>query len=185
MWFLKWFTEDPWPPLIIFVVLAFVFGIAWYSTRRGVYFVTAIAMVVLGLVLLVVEEAIVTQAEEVEARVLALADAVVEGKPETVLSFFAAGTDDLQSTIATNLKQVDVRPGLRITDLDVTHEPEARDAQAHFRANGEVLYNGITYTSATRWRLSWVKEEGTWNVTQVERLDPIRGEVIDTWGGLK
>lgn len=180
-----WFTEDPWPPIIVLAVLALVFGIAWNATRRGVYFVTAIGMLVLGVIVLIVEDSIVTESEEVEARVLALGDAVVDGNPKTVSSFFAAGTEDLQSTITNNLKIVDVRPGLRITDMEITHEPGTSQAQSHFRANGEVLVrSSITYTSPTRWNLSWKKEDGTWKVAQIQRLEPIKGDVISTWGDL-
>lgn len=185
VWFVKWFTEDPWPAVMILAVLGLVFGIAWYSTRRGVHFLLAIGMVVLGLVVLLAEQMIVTEAEDVEARVLELGDAVVEGNPETVMGFFGAGTESLQSTINTNLKIVDVREGLRITDLEVTLEPGASEAESHFRANGEVLVRkSMTYTSATRWNLTWKKEDGTWKITEIQRLEPIKGEVIDTWGGL-
>ncbi|MCA9070509.1 MAG: hypothetical protein KDA84_16370, partial [Planctomycetaceae bacterium] len=124
-----WFTEDPWPPLMILAVLAIVFGIAWNATRRGMYFVLAFGMVAAGVLVLIAEEMIVTESEEVEARVSALGDAVVDGTPEPILSFFAKGTEGLQSTIANNLKIVDVRPGLRITDMEIQHEPGTNKAE--------------------------------------------------------
>jgi hypothetical protein len=80
---------------------------------------------------------------------------------------------------------VQVQDDLRITALEVTLEPGGKQARSHFRANGTVTWTKtLTHTGPTRWNLTWQKAGETWKVIQVERLDPIKGEVISTWGDL-
>lgn len=179
-----WFTEDPWPPVMVLVVLAVVFGLAWNATRRGRYILLALGLVVLAFGVLVVEELVVTQAEEVEARVLALADDVVRGDVEKVLGYFSDEAQSVKSAIGSRLEDVQVEEDLRITDLQVTMDSAGTQAESHFRANGRVSYRSWTSNTSTRWNLTWQKEGTSWKILKVERLDPIEGEVINTWSGL-
>ena len=181
MW---WFTEDPWPPVLILAVMALVFGLAWNATRRGVFFLAAVGAVFLGLAVFIGEEMIVTESERVEEQVLALADAVRRGENEKVPAFFASSADDLRKEIAAHVEDVQFED-LRITDLAVTLEPGGTQAQSHFRANGSGTWKKtLSSNFSTRWNLTWRNEGGTWKVVQVERLDPIKGEVIGTWSQL-
>ncbi len=179
-----WFTEDPWPPVLILGVIAIVFGLAWNATRRGKFFLMAGGTVFLALGVLIGEEMVVTDSERVEDRVLKLADAVRRSESEKVLTFFADDADDLRKHIAGHLDDVKFED-LHIADLKVEVEPGGTQAKSEFRANGSGTWRGTLSTNfATRWRLTWQNESGTWKVIQIERLDPIKGHVIGTWSGM-
>jgi hypothetical protein len=177
-----WFIEDPWPPILILAVIAMVFGFAWNANHRGLYFLSALGCVALGFVVLVVEELIITESEEVEAEVYALAEAVTKGEQEQVLDFFAGDAGRLRAAIASRMDDIQVEDNLRITGLQVEMQNNGTEAQSDFRANGTVtLKNMGSYNGPTRWNLTWEKNEGTWKIIQVEQLDPIKGHVISTW----
>lgn len=180
-----WFIEDPWPPVLILAVVALVFGLAWNATHRSLYFLSALGCVALGLVVLVVEEMVVTEAEEVEAQVYALAEAVTRGEHEKVLDFLSKDAGSLRAQIGSHMEDIQVEDNLRITDLQVAHESGSSQAKSHFRANGSVTWKkSFTDNIATRWNLTWEKNQGTWKIIQVERLHPIKDEVIGTWSDL-
>jgi hypothetical protein len=180
-----WFTEDPWPPVLILAVLALVFGLAWHANQRPRHLLLAIGCAGLGLVVLIVEEMIVTEAEEVEAQVYALAEAVTREDYEKVLDFLSAEAGPLRAEVGSVIQDVEVEDNLRITDLRVSHKSGSDTAESHFRANGSVTWRkSFTSNVTTRWNLTWRKAEGAWKIIQIERLDPIKGEVIDTWSHL-
>jgi hypothetical protein len=179
-----WFTEDPWPPLLILALLAIVFGIAWNATRRGLYFLITAGLVALGLLVFLAEEVIQTESERVEAQVHALAEAVEKGDAERVLAFISKEAPGLRELIGSRIQDVDVDEGLRITDLQVTRDGPGGKAKSHFRANGSGTWRKtLSHTFTTRWNLTWQKEGETWRVIQVEQLDPIKGDVINEWKG--
>ncbi len=182
-WFAPiWFTEDPWPPILILALLAIVYGIAWNATHRGLYLLTTIGLIGLGFVVLIAEELIETESEKVEAQVHALADAVKEGDPETVIAFISTEAGGLRQLIGSRIQDVDVADDLRITDLQVTLESSAEKAKSHFRANGTgTLKQSFSHNFTTRWNLTWQKERETWKVIQIDQLDPIKGDVINEW----
>ncbi len=43
-----WFTDNPWPPIVLFACLAVVFFAIWASKGRKILLVAAAAMLVLG-----------------------------------------------------------------------------------------------------------------------------------------
>lgn len=179
-----WFTEDPWPPLLILSLFAIVFGIAWNATRRGLYLLITIGLVALGGLVFIVEELIQTESERVEERVYALAEAVKEGTPEKVVEYISSEAKSLREYIRGRMEDVDVDEDLRITDLQVTLD-EAGKAKSHFRANGTGTWKKtLSHAFTTRWNLTWKKEGETWRVIQIEQLDPIKGDVINEWKSL-
>ncbi len=179
-----WFTEDPWPPVLILAVFAVVFGLAWNATRRKVFLLLAAGMLFLGFAVFVGEEMIETESEKVQSRVLALADAVRHGEKEQVQGYFAADAQSLRQQVAAHVDDIQFEE-LRITGLKVEVNPEGTQAQSDFHANGSGTFRKtLSSNFATRWNLTWQKEAGVWKVVQIERLDPIQGNVIGTWSGM-
>ncbi len=176
-----WFTEDPWPPVLILIVLAVVMGIAWNATRRGKYILFGFGAVVMGLGVLVVEDMIITPGEELEAQVLALADAVKRGDTPTVLEFFKS--EALKSTVGSQLENITIEGDLPITDLEVQVDDKAITAVSHFRANTSARWKKAPPVSGpSRWNLYWERTATQpWKIHKIERLDPIKGNVINTW----
>jgi hypothetical protein len=180
-----WFTEDPWPPLMILALLAIVFGIAWNATHRGLYLFITAGLIALGGLVFIVEELIETKSEQVEARVYALANAVVDGDPAKVISFISPEAKGLREEIGSGMEEVDVDEGLRITDVEVTMDDSATQAKTHFRANGMgTLRKTFSHAFTTRWNVTWKKEGETWRIVQIEQLELYKDEVINEWKGL-
>jgi len=174
-----WLTETPWPAVVVLLVAAIAFAFLWSRSGRRAFAVAAAVCLLLAPVAYVVEESIVTPAEEVEMKVHALRDAVVAGEVEKVLSFISP-TDEVDRarvTLAMNL--ADVKDDLRITDLSVVTLGEDTQAVSHFRANGTVVPQGFgDQHIPTRWEVSWRKEAGDLKVYKIVRLNPINGEPI-------
>ena len=179
-----WFADSPWPTIVALLVATVAFAFAWSRSRRPVIGGLAVACLLLIPAVYFAERAIVTPAEEVEADVLALRDAVVAGDVERTLSFFSATALPERTAVAAALALADVQDDLRITDLDVSTFGVDTQAVSHFRANGTVSSRAFgDHRVATRWEVSWRKEAGDWKLYKIERLNPITGEPIGLLSG--
>ena len=175
-----WFTENPWPPILILAVAALGLFFVWTNTRKGMYLAAAITMIVAQVAVYFVERSIVTRAEEIEAAVGELAEAVVAGDVERTLQYISKRRPALRSVVTMALQGYDVQDDLRITDVQVDTFAADSQGHSHFRANGTVAFRGggIVQRGTTRWRLTWRWEEGRWRIIRIERLHPISGEEI-------
>src|ERR671918_623537 len=84
-----WFTETPWPPIIILLVVCCFLVAAWQGSRRGAYLggVAVLLAACVGIFLL--EENIVTDAELVEQHVHDLCRAFQRKDLKSTLDFFS------------------------------------------------------------------------------------------------
>lgn len=175
-----WLTETPWPPALLLLVGAVIFAIAWTRNRKVIFAVLAGFCLLLIPVVFVVEHLIVTPAEEIEAAIHSLRDAVVSGDIERTLEFFSTTAIVERAQVVTGMTMGEVQPDLRITDVSTKVMASDTIAVSQFRANGTFVMRGPfmagTHRVATRWELSWRKEAGEWKITEVQRLNPITGE---------
>ncbi|HLQ46903.1 MAG TPA: hypothetical protein VK137_19310, partial [Planctomycetaceae bacterium] len=65
-----WFTETPWPPIIILCVIGVLLFLGWLSQRRTGYLAGVALCVALSGFVWVLERQIVTEREQVEQRLL-------------------------------------------------------------------------------------------------------------------
>ena len=65
-----WFTETPWPPIILLSVIGVLFYLGWVSQRRAGFLVGAALCIALCGVVWLIEKQIVTERELVEQRLL-------------------------------------------------------------------------------------------------------------------
>ncbi|MBW3543662.1 MAG: nuclear transport factor 2 family protein [Planctomycetes bacterium] len=182
-----WFTETPWPPLFICLGLAALFWAAWFSTRRGLWLIVSGGLVAAAAGVYFVEALIVTEAERVEAAVLAIASAYQRGDLEETLSYVAEDAADIRSLIESSLRFYEVKDDLRITDLSVTMGAEGEQALAHFRANATIVSRADNYRGShpSRWHVTWRREDGRWKVVAVQPLHVVSGEPIGFPGGVR
>jgi hypothetical protein len=178
-----WLTEDPWPPTVILLIAAAILGVVWSRNRRMLFLGLAVACVVLVGVVFLVERAVLTPAEEVEAQVYAVRDAVVRDDIEATVAFLSRTALKERALVAAGMTAGRVQPGARITDMTVNVTAGDTVAVSHFRANGvftgdSLVVPGGDHRFATRWRVSWRKEGGEWKIFALERLNPINGETI-------
>lgn len=171
-----WFTETPWPPIALVGGLAVFLFAAWTQNARKSYLAGVAGCLVAGIGFYVLEKAIVTDREQVTARLMELTTAFQKNDAEATLNCFS-GTAIKERLLAVwALETVDVDDDLRITDIDVDLKAEGTRAKSHFRANGTIHALGYSGHQPSRWMLTWEKEDGSWKVVEVERLNVVNGE---------
>lgn len=173
-----WFTENPWPGVAFFLVLACFFlargvqrGLARDWGLAGVMLVGALAVYL-------IEQAIVTPAEVVAAQVHDLLADCKQGDTAAVLQRISNNNLMLKTVIASGLALAKIHDDVRLTDVHVRMLAENSRAISHFRANGTISVNSMSYTNhaSTRWELTWQQEGEQWKVIAVKRLNPLNGD---------
>ena len=178
-----WFTETPWPPIAVGIVLSLAFVIAWNLTRRGAYLMWALGLAVACLLVYVLEQQIVTESERVEAAVYGITGAYRDGDLEKTRSYIAPTETAMRMAVTFAIPVYDVKDDLRITAVEVDMKANDTLAISRFRANATIESKKDNYRAAhpSHWELTWQKIEGDWKVTGYQRLDVVTGEPIDTW----
>lgn len=172
-----WFTETPWPPILLVCVAAAVLFVAWNATRRGALLVAAVALLPICVAIYFVEAAIVTEAEQVEAAHYGIRDAILAGDVNGTLDFIAPQATDMRHQVAAGMKVVTIQ-ALRVTDIQIKMKANDTLAVSYFRGNGTCAPFG---SFATYWRLSWQRQADRWLITDYARLNPVTGEPIGVW----
>lgn len=185
-----WFTEDAWSPIILCVIGAVIFLIAWSTTQRPRLLLGAPLLLIAAVTIYFVEQSIVTDLEQVQADLHSLLHTFVEESqgvnsaagqvPDSLrsLDFFSAQNTTDRARVAAAVHLVTVDPAIRITDVQTRLTNENTRAVTHFRANGNVsisAHNGGGHFSS-RWELTWQKEGGRWAVTRTKMLNVMNGE---------
>jgi len=176
---MTWFTENPWPPIVILAIAAIACLAAWTSQKRGFWLVGGILSVAAIVAVYVFERSIVTDAERVEQSVHALVAAYSRKDRDGTLAFFSVQAPELRGRVEQALSLVELPNGIDIKDMRVRTTNENTRAFSHFRANGTVLVHGVSTHVASRWELTWQKEEGQWKIIEVQRLNPFKDEKMD------
>ncbi|MEX0587121.1 MAG: hypothetical protein WD176_10780 [Pirellulales bacterium] len=173
-----WFTELSWPPIMVLATGA-VAGIAmFFGTQRVKYLAAVLPFVLIGPVIYIVEQRIVTERERVEAAIFAVTSAFERHDESETMKHISAQDGLLQLAVAKGLDEVELTGTLSVTDVAVTMRNQDSRAVSHFRANGPISVKGAGHVGhvASRWELTWQKEGGDWRIINVQRLDPISGE---------
>jgi len=175
--------ENPWPAAFAFTAVAVVFAILWSSQKRAWPLVASIVCVLAAGGMFLIDQAVITDAEQIELHVRDLAAAFQQKDLERVTSYFSPLCDE-RPLIATAAAMVTVGDDLRISDVDVEMKARGSRAIIHFRANATVSLRSVNLGyHPSRWRLTWQREGGEWKIVTVTRLDPIRGEPLSILSG--
>ena len=185
-----WFTEDAWSPIILCVIAAVIFLIAWSTTQRPRLLLGVPLLLIAAVVIYFVEQSIVTDLEQVEADLHSLVTTFVEESqqmrpgagqaPDALrsLEFFSEQNTTDRARVVAAVSLVTVDPALRITDVQTRLTNENTRAVTHFRANGNVSLSGAGGGGhfSSRWELTWQQEGGRWTVTRTKMLNVMTGE---------
>lgn len=177
---MTYFTENPWPLTIMFLIVA-VF-LAWNAMRSRAKRVWQAAglMAVLAVIPQITHRMIETDKEQVTASIHALADAFVDGDATRALSFLEAGGGVSPELVQQALDRFDIQDGLRIKSIRI--EVTGNKATSKFRANGTVsIKNGGSRTGPTSWSVTWKKTGSRWKVIGGDQLNPVNGDVIQSF----
>ena len=187
-----WFTETPWPPILILCVFGVLLFLGWVSQRKTGYLAgVALCLALCGLVF-VVEQQIVTETERVEQRLLdftaafqrdslqrGLLNAVIGGGPELESLKFLQG-DEVRRLATHALDLVDIQDDVRISDIRTKMSNKDSRAITQFRASASVTVSGYgAARQPSRWELTWGKEDGEWKVLRATRLNFMSGQPMD------
>ena len=187
-----WFTETPWPPILILCVFGVLLFLGWVSQRKTGYLAgVALCLALCGLVF-VVEQQIVTETERVEQRLLdftaafqrdsmqrGLLNAVIGGGPELESLKFLQG-DEVRRLATHALDLVDIQDDVRISDIRTKMSNKDSRAITQFRASASVSVSGYGASrQPSRWELTWGKEDGEWKVLRATRLNFMSGQPMD------
>ena len=175
-----WFTETPWPTMMIFGLAALVMLLNWSRSGNSKPLFVGVLCLAATVGVYFLEQAIVTESERVEQLVFELSDAVISGNADKTLSYISSEWPDIKQTVTGAMKMVTIDDDLSITDIKTEMLPEESLAKIHFRANGTVRVPTANYSSHTpsRWELTWKRESGDWKIVKITRLNVINGDEI-------
>ncbi len=171
-----WFTEDPWPPMLL-CGIGLLIGLGmWASSQRVLHLGISIVSILLAGVIFYVEQVIVTPAEQVEQHVVRLCDEFRRKQP-TALDYFSATAPELRLMAEGAMALVTIGDDLSVTDFKTTITNEGSRAQCHFRANATISLAGAGNVGRqpARFLLTWAKEGNDWKIVGVKRLNPVNG----------
>ncbi len=175
-----WFTENPWPPIVISALIALVFLGMWNSNRRGLHLVIALGFIGLCFVLYPLERSIITEGERVQLRVEQLCYDFRDKKD--IRGYVSDTREDLKTLFEEAGQLITIQSDLRLSDFSTRLLNEGQRATVHFRANATVRIRdaGDVGYQPARLILTLEREKGEWKIIEVERLNPINGKRMGT-----
>lgn len=171
---MSWFTDNPWPLLLILLGIAAVAMISGAPKGRSV----AVACILAAVGICIIESTVITPAEEVEDQLQTLLDAFRDRNQENIDACIADESPGLKQTARDGLEMVTLTKDFHIKDLEVLVRDDGVTADAHLRANGtlRVQHGDMLNRVFTRWQTVWKREGTNWKLAEVRRLDPVNGQ---------
>lgn len=171
-----WFTENPWPPVLICCALSAAALATWFSRRETKWLTLGLGGLLLAAGFWWLERQIVTDRERVEQLVVTLVDEFQRKDREAVIAHFSPQAPEWRVLVGKALDLVEIKD-VKVRDLSVRMTSNNAQAVSHFRANGTVIFAGnASGYQPSRWELTWRRERGEWKVIDVVRLNPLRDE---------
>ncbi len=173
-----WFTETPWPPIFLCGAMAVLSLAVWRRSGRAVFLYAVIGLGIACIGIYAFEQWYVTEPEEVEKEVFALALAVEADDVDRTVGFISADRLLLRIAVRGGMSQVRIEDGIRVTDVQAAYTEDGKSVVSRFRANGRVTQKGgdAGQHASTMWELTWQKRDGKWQITGIQRLDPLNGD---------
>ena len=173
-----WFTETPWPPIFLCAIIAALCIVDLASSGRRLSLFGVIGMAVASAAIFFIEQSIVTDAEQVEANVIAMTSGFEAGEVDTTLGYISPNAADIRANLLTASLLVEKVEGLRVKSLVVEMKSNGTRAVSDFRANADLTIRGYGKVGRrpSRWQFTWQKEGDEWKVVRVRRLNPLTGE---------
>lgn len=166
---------------VLFAIVGIAFFAAWWLHRRNKLLLGTVAAVGLIALLWLLTRLVVTDRQQLEANVHAMADAALQGKADALVKLFADDFEfqgrkrkDLADGIARGAKQYKVSDVV-ISGFDV-EELQERSAKVFFRTT---IHHGIDDRPyLVGCRALFVKQGEQWRLKNVEFYNPVVNERI-------
>lgn len=173
---MSWFTENPWPLMLILSGVAVVMLILGDTKGRSI----AIAVALVAAAIYFLESAIVTPAEQIEGNLQTMLESFIAEDLNAIDRQIDDKAEHLKQKAQEGLKLVNLDKHFHLQDIVVNVADDGLGAIAELRANGSLtIENSNTpYHAATRWRTHWKLTRNEWKMTEVHRLNPVTGDEI-------
>lgn len=171
---MTWFTENPWPLILIMLGVAAVMLILGGTRGRSL----ALLFAVLAVGEYFMESAIVTPSEEIENSLAGLLEGFIAKDLNAINSHIDDDAYGLKQTAQQGLDLVTLDESFHLQSIVVTISEDGRTAVADLRANGSLTVHqaNAAYHAATRWSTNWKQHEDGWKLAEVHRLNPLNGD---------
>ncbi len=176
---MSWFIDNAGFWYFVIGMIGLGFGTAYWMQRRPKLLLGVAVAVGLIALLWLLGRMVVTDRQQIHNNVLAMADAVVAGKGDVLLKYFAGDFDfqgrkrqEVANSVASAAKQHAVTD-IVIAAYDV-EELKERTAKVYFRA----IVHLAGEIKPIACRASFAKENEQWRLRQVEFYNPVRDEKI-------
>lgn len=173
---MSWFVDNAHILYVLLGIIGIAFLAAWWLHRRNKLLLGAVIAAGLILLLWLVTRMVVTDRQQLETSVHAMADAALHGKADVLVKLFADDFEfqgrkrkDLADGIVRGAKAYKVSDVV-ISGFDV-EDLQERSAKVFFRAT---IHHGVDdrpYLVACR--ASYIKDGGQWRLRNVEFFNPV------------
>jgi len=172
-----WFTENPWPGIILFGLVGLSCLALMMNSQRKIYGLLSGLFFLLAGGCYLLERAIITDGELAQQRVVSMAEDFQKRSPQ-VLDHISPQAPELQTMVKSVMDLVEVQDDLRLTDFQTNVTNEGSRAQVRFRANATLSVRGMGNVGRqpARFEVTLGKEQGTWKLLAVRRLNVIKDE---------
>jgi hypothetical protein len=179
---MAWLVDSASTLYILIGIVALGFGAAWWLHRRRPYAIGAAVAVAMLALLWLLTRLIVTDRQQLESNIHAMADAVVTGKTETLVKLLASDFEfqghkapELAAAVVKAAKQYQVND-IHISGIDVENIT-ATTAKVFFRATARARGDDRPYMVACR--AVFIKEGTAWKLKQAKFFNPVVNEEIN------
>lgn len=175
-----WFTEDALTPCALFGAAGLVTFLSGLSSSNRMRVVLGVLLMAVAGRAFAVDHLVITDREQIEARVQALCDDFRHKRAGTV-DYFSPTSPLLKAAVIAAMALVTVEDQPRLTDFDIEITNNGTRATSHFRANATVSVKefGNVGHQPSRFVLTWSREQNEWRIIKVRRLHPYRDDEME------
>lgn len=179
---MTYISDNPWPLILLLVatsVAAFLLG-----ESRGKAAAVTCLLVAVGLYFL--EQYLASPREEVEQQLQTMLTHFKNRDVAAIEGQISADSPNLAIIAAQGLELVDVEETFHLRSVDCELKNNELVAEAFVRANGDVTLRsrgGGSRHIPTFWKTIWKREDSSWKLVEVVRLNPANGEEMGYFSG--
>jgi|GEM_PF-2022617 len=172
-----WPTESPWSLILIAIVGIVISLIQWTHHRHWGALAAIAGCLFLGIAGVVIDNAVTTPREQIEAGIIGITTAFQERKYDEMQSYISESAWDVQLLAAEAFNRIKVIGELRVTDIQIELLAQDQRARSRFRVNGNISeLSGMEARLSTMWESKWQQESTGWKMIEIIALDPMSGE---------
>lgn len=179
--------ENPVPIYALGALLVTFCGLVFLSRRNVPALLGLVGSILLTLILVVVEQVVVTDGEQIESTTAALMAALEENDMPGVLAHISPSATQVRADTENLMPLVrvsDTGVGSMNVEVDTSVEPPQASSEFQAKVDGIHTRSGIRLFYFDRVLVNWVKKEGRWLLTDytplydgrpISAVDSVRG----------